>query len=489
MVSAAKAAHSIAWTIFTGIGSRAIGVIGTLVLTRYLAPGDVGEVSGAHVIVLTINQFLTFGVGMYLVANPKAGRDVAFHATALHVGLGVVAAALAIAVRHPLALVFDAPGLAQYVPGLALAALIGRVAFMPERILVRQMNFRRLGLSRAMAEISLPVVAVAAARAGWGGYALVWGNLARSAMELFMSAPAVERRDWLAPCRLSWATVKLLVGYGTWQSLSSLAVVATRRWDNLVVSRLFGPAIMGAYNLAYNLADIPSIQVGEQITDVLLSSLANMDPERRAWALVRASGLLALIMFPLAIGLGAVAPTLTATFLDPRWALVGPLLAVLSSMAIVRPLTGALMSYLQVRLRVRTVAIIEWTTAGLIVGLLFTVGRVSPLWGCVAVGLAFTARLLLSLELLRRFEKVPALAVLARQWQPLVASLPMVLAVLGVRRLFGPQPHGVGSLPLLLCEVGAGAAAYAAAALVVARGAARDFIDLALRLVRGRGET
>lgn len=487
MVSAAKAARSIAWTIFTGIGSRAIGLVGTLVLTRYLTPAEAGEVSAAHVIVLTLNQFLTFGVGMYLVAKPKAGRDVAWHATVLHVTTGVVAAGIAVSLRHRFAPMFDAPGLAEYVPGLALAAFIERVAFMPERILVRHMNFRRLGLSRAMAEMAMPVVAVWTAHDGAGGYALVWGNLARSGVAFLMSAPAVAWRDWCEPGPLSWATIKMLVGYGTWQSLSSLAVVATRRWDNLVVSRIFGPAIMGAYNLAYNLADIPSIQVGEQITDVLLSSLANMDQERRVWALVRASGLLALIMFPLAIGLGAVAPTVANTFLDPRWVLVGPLLAVLSGMAIVRPLTGAILSYLQVRLRVRAVTMIEWSTAALIVGLLFTVGRINPVWGCVAVGLAFTARLFISLELVRRYEGVPAGAILARQWQPLLASVPLIAAVLVVRRLFGPQPHGMHSLPPLLCEVAAGGVAYALAALLIARETSRDFIDLAMRLLRRRG--
>lgn len=488
MSNAAKTAHSIAWTIFTGVGSRAIGLVGTLVLTRYLTPNEAGEVSAAHVIVVSLNQFLTFGVGIYLVANPKAGRDVAWHATVLHVGMGAIAGLLAVALRHRLAPTFDAPGLVMYVPGLALAMFIERVAFMPERVLVRSMNFRRLGLSRAMAEIAMPVVAVATARAGAGGYALVWGNLARSVTAFLMSAPAVERREWLEPGPLSWATMKMLIGYGTWQSLAAFAANATRRWDNLVVSRLYGAGIMGAYNLAYNLADVPSIQVGEQITDVLLSSLANMDQERRVAALVRASGLLALIMFPLAIGLGAVAPTVANTFLDPRWVLVGPLLMILSGMAIVRPLTGAILSYLQVRMRVRAVAMIEWATIVLILALLFTVGRVSPLWACVAVGLTFTARLFIGCEVVRRLEEVPVGAILARQWQPLLAAVPLAAAVLAVRHLFGPQPHGLHSAPMLACEVTAGAVAYALGALVLAPRHAKDFLDLALRLIRREHE-
>lgn len=490
MVSAEKAAHSAAWTIVTSLGSRVVGLVGTLVLTRYLAPDQVGEVSAASVIVITLDMFLTFGVGMYLVANPKAGRAVAFHATVIHVGTGLVAAGAAIALARPLAPMFDAPGLVQYVPGLAVAALIARVAFMPERILVRQMSFRRVGMSRALAEIAMPVVAVATARAGAGGFAIVWGNLARSTVQLVAEAPAVSWRDWCEPTALHAGTLRTLISYGTWSSIGSLAVVASRRWDNLLVSRLFGPGIMGAYNLAYNLADVPSIQVGEQITDVLLSSLANMDHERRERALVRASGLLALVIFPLAIGLGAVAPTVTRTFLGERWWLVGPMLTILSAMAITRPLTSAVHSYLQVRLRVRAVTAIETITVVLIVTLLFTVGRIGPLYACGAVGIAFAARLFISLELLRRGEGVAVWPILARQWRPLLACVPLAAAVLLVRRAFQhsafAEARGLHAVPELVAEVAAGGLAYAGAALVIAREASRDLLDLGQRVLKGR---
>ena len=488
MVSATKAASSVAWTIVTSIGSRGIGLVGTLVLTRYLAPDQVGEVSAASVIVLTLDMFLTFGVGMYVVANKDVGREVFFHATAIHVASGLAAAMLSVALARPLAPLFEAPQLASYVPGLALAQLISRVAFMPERVLVRQLRFRRLGLSRAMAEIALPVVAVATARAGAGGFALVYGGLARAVMELAMTAPAVGWREWAQPTRLHGATLKRLIGYGTWASIGNLAVVAMRRWDNLVVSSLYGPGVMGAYNLAYNLADVPSIQVGEQITDVLLASLANMDQPRRIGALTRASGLLALLLFPLAIGLGAVAPEVTRTFLGARWYLVGPMLTILSGLAIVRPLTGAVHSYLQVRLRVRVVTAIEATTALAMVALLLTMGRISPLWACGAIGVAFTARLLISLALLHWLEELPVAPILARQWRPLVAAVPLVAAIWGLRRLFDAHglgaAHGIHAAPQLAAEVAAGGLAYAAAALMVAREASRDLLDLARRVAR-----
>src|SRR5262249_2169586 len=137
------------------------------------------------------------------------------------------------------------------------------------------------------------------------------------------------------------------------------ASVVARKWDNILVSRFYGVWTMGGYNLAYNLADIPAIQVGEQITDVLLASLANVDKERRRQALLRALALIALIMFPLSVGLGAVAPTLVSSFLDPRWAEVGPMLMILAGLSITRPVAGAMSAYLQVRNDTRAAALLE----------------------------------------------------------------------------------------------------------------------------------
>jgi len=491
MVSANKAAHGIAWTIGTGLGSRIVGLVGTLVLTRYLAPSDVGEVSAAHVLVLSTMQFLTFGVGVYLVADPKTGRDVAFHATVIQLVTGLAAAFVAYGVRFRVGAAVDAPGMVKYVPAMGVALMIWRISYVPERMLIRQMKFRRLGLSRALAELTTPVVAVASARAGAGGWALVLGNLANQTVALVMMTSALSWREWAEPHQLRLSTFWTLIRYGTWSSLSGLADTAARRWDNLVVSRLYGAGVMGAYNMAYNLADVPSIQVGEQVTDVLLSSLANMEKERRKGALTRAAGMLALVIFPLAVGLGAVATTLTRAFLAPEWWMVGPMLALLSGLAVVRPVTGAVLSYLQVSLRLRAVMMIEWATVAFIIGALFTIGKVSPLWACAAIGIAFSGRLVLALEVLRRQEQVPIAPIIARQIGPVVACVPLVAATWAVHRGFVAMGHGgdrgARAVIELAAQVAAGGAAYVATAFVVMRSMAMELVGLARTLLK-RGE-
>ena len=96
-----------------------------------------------------------------------------------------------------------------------------------------------------------------------------------------------------------------MLRFGVPLGVQGIAHNASRYWDNLAVSHFFGPDATGAYNMAYNLADIPAIQVGEQIALVLLPSMAELPPRaprpRRSNA---RRALLSLIIFPLAVGLG-----------------------------------------------------------------------------------------------------------------------------------------------------------------------------------------
>ena len=121
------------WTVSTSIGSRVIGLAGTLILTRFVAPAEYGEVAVAAVVVMTANQISTIGFGQFLVARPDAPRSVAFHANVFHLGLGLMAAALVLAFGVHLGRSLDAPEMFRFLPGLVLSGVLDRVAY--ERLL------------------------------------------------------------------------------------------------------------------------------------------------------------------------------------------------------------------------------------------------------------------------------------------------------------------------------------------------------------------
>jgi len=106
-------------------------------------------------------------------------------------------------------------------------------------------------------------------------------NVLQSAAILIILVREAGFASWAKPYPLRWSRIRDMLRFGVPLGVQNVAHNASRYWDNLAISHFFGPGATGAYNLAYNLADIPAIQVGEQIALVLMPSMAALPPERR----------------------------------------------------------------------------------------------------------------------------------------------------------------------------------------------------------------
>jgi lipopolysaccharide exporter len=491
------------WTVVTSVGARAVGLAGTLLLTRFLDPGEYGEVSLASVVILTATTFSNCGLSQYIVSKPDAGRAAAFHATFYFTVLGLCALAVALALGGPIGALIQAPGIGRWLPGLALAAVLERVGTVQDRILVRDMRFRAVGLLRSLGEVVYSVGSVGLAATGvgrwWGGgEAVVIASIARSAVRLVALATVTPRREWLSPCAITWKKTRELFAFGLPMSVATLAGFGSRRWDNLVFSSHFGQGAAGVYNLAYNLADIPATQIGETIGDVLVPSFAQMESgPRRRRALLLALRQMMLLVAPLAFGLGAVAPALTRTFFDQRWQGIQVELALLSVLSAVRPIGWIGSSYLQVEDRPRPIMILESVKTVGVVVMMHLAAVLAPRlsgggrlgagedWACVAVGLAFGLNALGYMAVLRKKDGIPVREQLAQVAPPMVACAPMVAAVTAVEHaLEGAAPPGVR----LLVEIAVGALVFVPSALVLAPGTARELVSLLRTALRKRGD-
>jgi len=460
-----RAVRGAAWTLPTSVGSRALGLLGTLVLARYLAPNDYGVVMTASIVATTASSITTFGVGIYLVANAEISRAETFHATCWFLATGVAALAATQMLGAVLARWSGAPGFEKFLPPFLLAMLLERIVYVPERILVRNLRFGWLSMARALGELIYTAVSVIAAAHGAGAIAIAWGSLARSLFRFAAVVPAVHLRDWLEPHRLRLATFRRVVGYGMNVTVASIATFGMRRWDNLLISRFFGPAMMGAYNYAYNLADTPSTAVGDQMSDVIAASFPYVDQPRRARALVHACTMVSMIMLPLSVGLAVVAPTVVDAFFDPKWSNVGAMLMWLSALSIARPLGSILQSYFYASRRASLVLWLEWASLAAVIVVIATVGRAGINWACGGVSVVFALRTLAGIWMVEREDGVPLSEFLAPMARPFGACVVMAVGVCAAR----PALDGLAPLIRLGAEIGLGAVLYAIGVLLLAR--------------------
>ena len=464
------------------------GIVGTILVINLLDRGEngkleYGEAMAAFIVVATASQITTLGIGQFVVVKAAQRRDLAFHATAIHVVLGGVAMVGAYVFRDPLGAWVKAPTMGRFVAGLAVAMMLDRLSLVPERVLMRSLNFRVVAISRTLGDFVYVGVSIGLAATGWGGTAIVLGNVARSATRTLILIASAERRDWLEPTRLRLQSFAEIWKFSGPIWVGALAAFACRRWDNLLVSRFYGADVMGSYNVAYNLAENPPV-VAEQAIDVLLPSYSQLEPEKRITGFIRSLSLLSLITSPLVIGLGAVAPTVVAAFLGHKRDDVAPMLTLLSTMAVSRPLVWASAAYFQATDRTRIVMILEVTNLVLLVTAITTLGQISPVWACAAVGLVSAVRAFITAVVMRKVDGVGLWKFFGPQLMPVVACLPMVAAVVGIRT--ATAGVAMPNVARLVLEVVVGAIVYVGAAWAVAKPTVRDALDLAKRAARRR---
>jgi lipopolysaccharide exporter len=490
MSIAQKAARGAVWTILSGLGARAVGVAGTLVMTHLVTPEIIGEVGAASVLVMVFSWITNWGFGQYSIVKGRGDdtAEVIWHCTVAHLVFGGAGLLIVLLFGRYMLPWFGVGQASVYIAGLTLALYLRRVAAIPEKILMREMRFRAIGIATALGETSYAATSVYLAWRGWGGMSVVWGNIIQSTVWVLILVKAAGWRSWLSPTPLRAARFRDMVRFGFPLGVESVAHNASRYCDNLLMARYFGPGPMALYSMGYNLADIPAIYVGEQIGQVLLPSLAALPPERRPAALERTSGLLALIIFPMAVGLAVVAPSLIALVLSEEWQGVAPLLTILAVLAVFRPITWTLGTYLEATEQTRSFMYLE---LGKLV-MLFGGIAVLQQWGihaaACAVGIAFGFNAIAGIWAVSRGpapQPKPA-HLISGFVRPLLACAAMAAAVIATR--WALQRAGVEDPRILLpVEIAVGGLAYVPAAFVFAGPIARDLIRVLRQLRRGRG--
>lgn len=483
MSVARRATRGAIWNVGVSTATRAVGLVGTLAMTRLLRPDVIGEVASAAVIAQTASWLSHWGFNQYMIVHGPRGSEQTYHVAVVNLVFGLVGLCAIAGTGAWFAPMFHAPHLASYLPGMTLAIGVRRIGAVPDKVLAREMRFRELAIANGVADLAYTASAIAlAATTHLGGQAIVVGNILQSAIATTLIV-RFTGLGWLRPTPWRWPRVREILRFGIPLGLAQVFDFATRFWDNLAFGAYFGPKVVGFYNMAYNLADIPAVQVGEQITGVLLPAMTGLDLESRKAAVIRSTGLMALAVFPLAVGLGVVAPTLIRCLLNDAWQGVAPLLVVLAVLSVARPMGWSVGTYLASLSRTRTIMLLDLLKLVLLFGGIVALSPLGPVWTAAAVGIAFGGQSLVKIALVIHSDGLPAWPLASALLRPLAACGAMTAAVLGAR--YGAIALGVTTPAAMLpIEIAVGAVTYIVAALVVAGPIARDFLQLLRRALQ-----
>lgn len=375
----------------------------TMVLARILTPRDFGLVGMVAAVTGFVGLFKDLGLSSATVQRTELTH--AQVSTLFWINLGVSAALMALlaAVAPLVSVAYGEPQLTWITLWLSPTLILGGLTAQHHAILRRQMRYRELAVADVVALVASIVVAVMAALAGAGYWALVLGAIAQAAANL-MAVWWIAQ--WLPGRPETKCGVRSMLVFGgnltAYNTLSYLAMQA----DSILIGWYWGAGAVGLYSRAYGLLMLPLQQIRNPIGNVAIPALCRLQEqpqELRAFYLKTLS-FIALFTLPAAAAVVLGADDIILLLLGPQWRESG---AILRALAFALPLQAVLscIGWLFIATG-RTGAMLKWgiyscgaIIAGFLVGLPFgafgvavaySVATYVVAWPCSAYGVRGT---------------------------------------------------------------------------------------------------
>jgi O-antigen/teichoic acid export membrane protein len=317
----------LSWSLGSQLLSQGSRFVISVVLARLLSPADFGLLGMTIVFTGFASLFSDFGFGSALVQRQHVEERHYSSVYWLTQGVGVVLAGLTAAVAPLVGYFYHEPRLVPVTMLVALSFPVAAQSPVQKAMLYRKMDFRALGLIDIVSEIIAGVVAIFLALRGAGVWSLVWQVLIASWVTALGAFAATRWRPRLLYDR---AAIAELFGF----SSNLMAFTAFNYWyrngDNLLVGRFFGSSALGLYARAYNLMLLPITQITTVVSKVMFPALAKIqhDKARIRDIYLRAIAMIALVTFPLMLGLLSVSEHFILAVYGPMWSGVIPILRI-----------------------------------------------------------------------------------------------------------------------------------------------------------------
>jgi PST family polysaccharide transporter len=421
-----------------------------------------------------------FGLGTAVLAVRELSDDQLNQLNGVAVLFGLSGWLLSCAVAIPLGHFFRSPQLPLVVAAMSTTFVITSFKTVPLALLQRDLRFKALALIDLSQALVLAISMVAFAVAGFRYWTLVCGGV----LGALVSTGAIVR---LRRTPFAWPQPRSLKHAMT---LSSDVVIARLCWyasanaDFLVAGRILGKGALGLYSIAWTLASIPVDRVAAlvgQVTPAFFSAVQKNPAELRRYVLRITEGL-ALITFPVGVGLALVAGDFVPIVLGAKWEGAITPLRLLAAYAAVRSITPLLPQVLQMTGDSRF-EMWRMVVAAVVMPICFYVGGLH--WGTVGIAMAWLLldpffSFALYRRVFSRIELSPG-AYCVALWPALSGTALMAAVVLAVGAFSG-STWSAGAR--LAAQIGAGVTTYGLACFMLHRarfGAFRAVVTAARR--------
>ena len=295
-----------------------VGVIGVLLLTRSIGPGQYGLFAAALGLVGYLQSLSTWGVNVYLIRREEAPSDQIYDVATTLLFLTSAGVTLAALLALPLIEAwlripeFGTLGAAMFV---SLPVVV--CAQVPLARLERALEYGRVATIELTGQLVFYLVALPFAYRGVGAWAPVvgwWAQQVISAVATFAASRYRPRVGW------NRLQAKEMAAYGLGFSASTWVWQLRNLVNPMVVGRYLGAEAMGYVALTIRIVDVLSF-VKAATWRLSIAALGQLRREASRFARIVVEGmqLQVLAVGPILVAFGVLAPMAVPRFFGARW--------------------------------------------------------------------------------------------------------------------------------------------------------------------------
>lgn len=331
-----KTIHALLWSFLEVVAQKGAQFIIGIVLARLLFPEQFGLIGMLVLFMAVMRAFLSSGFGAALIQKRKVTQTDICSIFYFNILVGLAASGVLCLVAPWISAFYNQPILTPLTRALSLTIVIDSFGMIQSIILTKEINFKAQTKVSLIAGALSGIAGITLAALGFGVWSLVAQQVSAS---LFSTICLWSFSAWRPALIFSFRALWEMFGFGSRMLVAGILNPIFENIYFVVIGKLFSPADLGFFARAKTLQDVPSetlsVMVG-RVTFPVFSTIQD-DPARLKRGLKKAVTILAMVNFPMMIGLAVVARPLVLVMLTEKWAPVIPYLQLLCVAGILSP--------------------------------------------------------------------------------------------------------------------------------------------------------
>ena len=343
-----KAVNGVLWRIAEQGGKQAIYFVISVVIARLIAPDQFGMVAMLSVFTAVAGVFIDSGLATALIR--KNDRTQADCSTVYWFNIIVSAICYVILfLCAPLVSRFyGMPELAAILRVTSLGLLIGSFAGVHRSLLQAEMDFKAMTKFNILGVVVSGATGIALAYLDFRVWALVIQGLV---MHSITTVCVWYKVKWRPSFIISRQSLKEFFGFGSKMLASSLLDTLYGNIYSIVIGKVYKASDLAFYNRATSLVGMTSSLPTGILQSVTFPTLCKLQDSEEALknGYRRTLRLAAFVIFPMCIGLGAVAKPLINVLYTEVWSYSATLLSIIVFSMMWYPVHAINLNYLIVK--------------------------------------------------------------------------------------------------------------------------------------------